>query len=205
MTKLSEPAWIDHSDPWAVRSNTESDVTVSDEYVGTFAAMDENGVPVSITIEAADVNYYFCLRDMFRFKNPVAFPALARFQPEGFEWMTSDQETVSNMLGWTCVVVLFFVAVIFINRILIRFLCNVFSSPYKVSRRTLVFAFISSLISHSGVVVLSPSPEGNPLMLVSVRLRRSLDTASLLSFRRSRPLSLSTRFWHVMSVRLIRI
>jgi len=111
---------------------TESDVTVSDEYVGTYSAVDGNGVPVSITIDPTDVNFYFCLQDMFRFKNPVAFPALARFQPEGFEWMTSEQETVSNMLGWTCVAVLFLVALLFINRILIRFLRNVFTSPYRV-------------------------------------------------------------------------
>lgn len=112
--------------------STESDIPVSNEYVGSYAAVDGNGVPVTITIEEGDVNYYYCLQDMFRFKNPVAFPALARFQPEGFEWMTSEQETVSNILGWACVAVLFVVAVIFINRILIRFLRNQFSSPYKV-------------------------------------------------------------------------
>lgn len=114
---------------------TESDVAVSDEYVGTYSAVDGNGVPTTITIDADDMNFYFCLQDMFRFKDPVAFPAIARLQPVGFEWMTSDQEMVSNMLGWTCVAILFFVALLFVNRILIRFLRNVFSSPYKVSGR----------------------------------------------------------------------
>lgn len=110
-------------------------MAVSEEDVGSYSAVDGNGAPVTVTIEPGDTNYYFCLQDMFRFKDPPAFPAIARFQPVGFEWMTSDQETVSNMLGWTCVVVLFFVAVVFVNRILIRFLRNVFSSPYKVSDR----------------------------------------------------------------------
>lgn len=114
---------------------------VSDAYVGTYGAVDGNGVPVTVNIEQGDVNYYFCLQDMFRFKNPVAFPALARFQPEGFEWMTSEQETVSNMLGWTCVAVLTVVAAIFINRILIRFLRNLFFSPYKVRIVTFNLAF----------------------------------------------------------------
>ena len=98
-------------------------------------------MPVTITIDAGDVNYYFCLQDMLRFRNPIAFPALARFQPEGFEWMTSDQETVSNMLGITCAVILFFVALVFINRILIRFLRNLLSSPYKVRRETYCVTF----------------------------------------------------------------
>jgi hypothetical protein len=117
---------------WPFDNACQSDVTVSDDYVGTYSAVDGNGAPTTITIDAGDTNFYFCLQDMFRLKNPIAFPAIAKFQPVGFDWMTSDQETVSNMLGWTCVAVLVFVAIVLVNRILIRFLQNVFSSPYTV-------------------------------------------------------------------------
>lgn len=117
---------------WPYDNACESDTAVSDEYVGSYVALDGNGVPVNITIESGDVNYYFCLQDMFRFKDPIAFPAIASFQPEGFEWMTSDQEKVSNMLGFTCVVVLALVAILFFNRIVVRFFRNMLSSPYKV-------------------------------------------------------------------------
>jgi hypothetical protein len=114
------------------RPSTESDAAVPDQYVGSYTAIDGNGIEVAVNIEADDTEYHFCLQDMLRFRNPPAFPALARFQQEGEEWMTSDQERISAMLGWTSIAVLFFVAVIFINRILIRFLRNVLTSPYKV-------------------------------------------------------------------------
>lgn len=90
---------------------------------------------VQINIEADDFNYFFCLQDMFEFRNPVAFPALSRFQRDGEEWMTSDQERIADILGWTCVVLLALAAAIWINRIVIRFLRRIFfTDGYKVRR-----------------------------------------------------------------------
>jgi hypothetical protein len=88
-------------------------------------------VPVQITINQGDFDYSYCLQDMLRFR-PRTFPAIAAFQTDGGEWMSADQGKVADLMGWTSVVVICFVAAIFFSRVLLHVLwgiCFKVSSP----------------------------------------------------------------------------
>jgi hypothetical protein len=57
-------------------------------------------------VSSSDMFYDFCKQDFFRYlgyTDEVTFPFIASKQPEGWEWMTDQQETVSNIYGWSVV------------------------------------------------------------------------------------------------------
>lgn len=49
--------------------------------------------------------YRFCLQDFFRY-DTFSFPFVSQQQREGEEWMTAEQEEITNVYGWTTVGVL---------------------------------------------------------------------------------------------------
>jgi hypothetical protein len=54
-----------------------------------------------------DLSYRYCLQDFFRYdRKEKSFPFISKFQREGKEWMTPDQETITDVFGWTSVGVL---------------------------------------------------------------------------------------------------
>ena len=69
---------------------------------------------VNITIEPDAPVFQNCLQDFFRFpSNGRRFPFIPEFQLNGQEWMTSDQEIVTDIYGWSAIGVLLIVLLSF--------------------------------------------------------------------------------------------
>jgi len=101
---------------------------VSSKYVGTHTAHLVDGDTANITIEQNSTNYKFCNQDFFAMNT---FPPLPKYQPEGSEWMTPDQELVVNLLGRTSVA---FVTLIGCWSLCLIYACvirGIFRSTYK--------------------------------------------------------------------------
>jgi len=77
-------------------------------YVGDFIAHDMDGREVEISVEENSPNYFYCNQDMMYY-SPIAFPPIASKQPYGQEWMTSDQERTTTLLGYTALGIVIFV------------------------------------------------------------------------------------------------
>ena len=79
----------------------------------------------------ANLHSHTVFKDFFRFPRDVkSFPFVAEHQPEGAEWMTDEQETVTNIYGWAAVGVLAIVLLFFITRWYKSFE-SVFRGTYK--------------------------------------------------------------------------
>jgi hypothetical protein len=124
-----------------VACSTENETTVADEFgAGTVAENSvweittESSSTTSTVVSPFDSTYRYCLQDLYRTEGRN-FPALSAFQPVGDEWMTSEQETVTNIYGWTSVAVLVIVILKFIWGWL-EDLQGFFRSTYKVSAGT---------------------------------------------------------------------
>jgi len=103
---------------------------ISEEYIGTHNAITAGDEEVKITLSADNVNMKFCSQDMMRF-SPIAFPALSRYQKEGEEYMTLEQERIVNLYGWLSIAILAVVAIIFLRRLVFNGLRNLFCHTYK--------------------------------------------------------------------------
>lgn len=68
----------------------------------------------TITLNAASPSYRFCNQDFFKAKGRN-FPFIPSHQPEGDEWMTDDQETVTLIYGWAAVGAIAFIGMSFIQ------------------------------------------------------------------------------------------
>jgi hypothetical protein len=95
--------------------SNEDDLDVVDSsYFGTHKITTGSG---SSDFATVDVNnqytFRYCPQDLLR-TSGRGFPAIARFQPEGGEWMTEDQERVTTIYGWTSVGVVAIVLVSFL-------------------------------------------------------------------------------------------
>jgi hypothetical protein len=69
--------------------------------------------PITIKIEAGSEVFKFCNQN---FLNMGVFPALSMLQPLNGHWMTSEQEFVIDIYGWTTVAVLSFFVMLFFWR-----------------------------------------------------------------------------------------
>ncbi|KAI2513792.1 Calcium-activated chloride channel [Fragilaria crotonensis] len=116
--------------PFDNACNTFDNVT--SDYVGSFNLVTGDGQSVaSITIDESNTAYSYCLQDMFKFRNPSAFPAIPQFQREGSQWMTPDQESATRLLGWTSVVVIFLIALMLSRTIFNLTLRKLIFRPYR--------------------------------------------------------------------------
>jgi len=85
----------------------------------------------SIYVASTDPVYQYCLQDFFRYPTNVrSFPFVPANQPVGLEWMTPEQETVSNIYGITSLVVLGLVVLSFFWSIFQGFM-GLFKSSYS--------------------------------------------------------------------------
>jgi hypothetical protein len=113
---------------------------VPTDYVGSFSLVNGDGELVgTITIEADQTAYNYCLQDMFKFTDPAAFPAIPKFQKEGMQWMTPGQEQATRLLGWTSIAIIslmsLFVLKIFLNMTLRKCLIRPYRSVGKASTK----------------------------------------------------------------------
>jgi hypothetical protein len=84
--------------------------------VGTPTKTNSSGGDYATQVDAADLIYQFCLQDFFRFpRGEYRFPFIPEFQPEGLEWMTSEQESVTRIYGWSALILSFLVVLVFIK------------------------------------------------------------------------------------------
>jgi hypothetical protein len=113
-----------------------TNTTVSDAYVGEWTVTQLGSKTESISIGSLNVSssktnssggnyfaqvnetdsyYEFCLQDFFRYpRGENHFPFIPEFQPEGMEWMNPEQETVTRVYGWSSLVLLFLVVLVFL-------------------------------------------------------------------------------------------
>ena len=56
---------------------------------------------VNFTIAEGESTYRYCLQDFLRTKGRQTYPFIPKFQEEGQEWMTEEQETVTTIYGWS--------------------------------------------------------------------------------------------------------
>jgi hypothetical protein len=100
-----------------------SNTTVNEAYVGSWqvtpfgstAKTNSSGGEDATQVGAADLDFQFCLQDFFRFpRGEYRFPFIPEFQPEGLEWMTSEQESVTRIYGWSALILAFLVVLVFI-------------------------------------------------------------------------------------------
>ena len=108
----------------------ENNDLAGNAYLGTWnVTTAEHQSILNVTISENDMSYRFCLQDLLRTKGH-GFPAVPKFQPKGDEWMTSDQEVVTTIYGWTSVGVMGLVLISFLWAIVKSFR-RIFKGTYK--------------------------------------------------------------------------
>ena len=107
--------------------------TNNSTFVGewTIRPFDSTMNQVDITFLSDTDIYQPCLQDFFRFPlSDKAFPFISPFQLEGEEWMTVDQELITDIFGWTSVGVLVIIFLSFFYRSYTSFM-NMFRGSYE--------------------------------------------------------------------------
>lgn len=94
------------------------------EYIGTYniTSYDPNGDKqgeVNHTVVPTELAYTFCNQDMFRINRTKYegrnFPFTASNQPKGAEWMSEEQEVITNVYGWTTVGIIIFTIIVYLQ------------------------------------------------------------------------------------------
>ena len=71
---------------------------------GNWTYVDDEGIQRSLVVGESDSVYRRCLQDFFRYeRQDQAFPFISDLQLEDSPWMTSDQELIADIFGWTSV------------------------------------------------------------------------------------------------------
>lgn len=74
-------------------------------------------VPQLIQISDTDTIHTFCIQDFLRFpKGETPFPFVPRNQIIGQEWMTNEQEIVTNIYGWSAIGVMALIVLTFVYK-----------------------------------------------------------------------------------------
>jgi len=106
------------------------DETVGESLSGTWLVDPfDDGDNETLSVNASSPVHFHCRQDFFRFhKNASSkiderFPFIADNQPEGSEWMTEDQDSVTEIWGWVAVGFLCLFAIVIATGCCGRFLC----------------------------------------------------------------------------------
>ena len=103
------------------------DLPVPQTWVGNWT---HGAVDAPLEIQEGDIAYKHCPQDLFRYKGEDTFPFVSSKQKEGSEWMTEDQETLTDIYGWTVVGVMSYTLLGFIWGWWSAFM-NLFYGSYK--------------------------------------------------------------------------
>lgn len=82
-------------------------------FAGAWLVTPLEGDVEEVTLDDSDGSFRYCLQDFFRISGEN-FPFISKNQPDGEEWMTSEQETVTDIYGWSAVGVMSLVAISFL-------------------------------------------------------------------------------------------
>lgn len=74
-------------------------------------------------------DYVYCNQNLFEARE---FP-LPRFQPDGKEWMSAGQETLTSLYGWTSLVVIIMALFAVLSQAVIPKIKGLFFTCYEVS------------------------------------------------------------------------
>ena len=91
-----------------------------------------NGTVTSITV-TEDEAFRFC-NQHWRAYSGIAFPASPRWQENGLNWMTPNQETLTTLYGWTSLVVLIVFILAVFGGTMVRYALSWIHGMYSVSR-----------------------------------------------------------------------
>jgi hypothetical protein len=86
---------------------------------------------VNTTVSPGDRSYRYCVQDFLRVRGRQTFPFVPKFQEEGDEWMTDDQETVTTIYGWSALV-FFLLFILMVGFIWVESIYGYFKGSYKV-------------------------------------------------------------------------
>lgn len=114
-------------DPFALATTAEGDDESEDQEDEEIDDRDFTEVIVT----SNDIDYRYCNQDMLMPGGGGTFPFIPSKQPEGDEWMTDDQETVTRIFGWSSIVI----SVVVILRVMygwVGMAKSLFASSYKV-------------------------------------------------------------------------
>jgi hypothetical protein len=103
-------------------------------------------VGIDVSFDAKDVDYFFCNQDLLSPGRGRTFPFIAAQQPEGDEWMTDDQETVTTFFGWSAVAITAMVILKFLWG-WVEMSKSLFYSSYEVREKPATKCFQGFLVS----------------------------------------------------------
>lgn len=84
-------------------------------FLGVLKAAEGEIIETTIVVDNDAEAYRHCNQDL-RLNEGRSFPPLPKWQPDGLEWMTEDQEQIVRVYGWTCVAFLIGVILVFVFR-----------------------------------------------------------------------------------------
>lgn len=87
-----------------------------------------SGYPYDSVCENENGEYVHCNQDFF---GSFVFPPLPRFQPEGQEWMSESQETLTSWYAWTSLAVVVVAVAAFLNYAIYPMAEALFRSTYE--------------------------------------------------------------------------
>lgn len=94
----------------------EKEIENTTSLFGTTPAVVEVEDPIILNVGDNDILYKYCLQDFFRYRrNETSFPFISAQQREGSEWMTEDQEILTDVYGWTVVGIMVLIILSFIS------------------------------------------------------------------------------------------
>lgn len=103
MAVMSSYAWSGF--PYDNLCETES---TTGTYYGTYFVqpIGNKSTQFEVSISSDTPSYHFCSQDFMNRQTGFKFPAFSKYQQYGDKWMTEDQETLSEVYGWTslCIV-----------------------------------------------------------------------------------------------------
>ena len=96
-----------------------------DYYIGSWNIVSLDGERNAyVTVSEGDTYYKFCKQSLYWYGKGFNFPAIPYWQTKGNEWMTSEQELLTRIYGWSSFVLaigtVFWIIAISVRRMLFR-------------------------------------------------------------------------------------
>jgi hypothetical protein len=73
-----------------------------DYYIGSWNIVSLDGTrDANVSVSEGDPSYRYCKQSLYWYGKGFNFPAIPYWQKEGDEWMSSEQELITKVYGWT--------------------------------------------------------------------------------------------------------
>lgn len=82
--------------------NDDNDDVDLNYYIGNWTIVSVDGSRYAdVTVTAGDESYKYCKQSLYWYGKGFNFPAIPYWQREGEQWMTSEQELLTRIYGWS--------------------------------------------------------------------------------------------------------